>query len=375
MAAELENRKKTIRVLRAIFTRTANELEGLMKVESLDYESIEVSWELLKCKFDELQSIDSQITELSFESSTETELEAEIESCDVYLRKFSKCRTKYNKLIEETKTEASRRHSAVSQNTDEPDLTGMRKFRLPTIEFKKYDGSIKGWLAFWAQFKRIHEDDSIDCHDKIEYLIQATVPGSRAHQLVESYPVMADNYSKIMESMQSRFGREDLQIEVYIRELLKLILSKFASKQKIDISKLYDSIETQLRALETLGITSDKCSAMLFPLIESCLPQELLRVWQRSTNIDCRDGTLENRLKLLMTFLRNEVENEQRIVLAAEGFGLSEEVASSSKASVKKSSGFRTAANLINCEICEICEIVSFVQVHMVVKITLRHKK
>ncbi|XP_072401667.1 uncharacterized protein [Diabrotica undecimpunctata] len=196
---------------------------------------------------------------------------------------------------------------------------------LPTIEFKKYDGSIKGWLAFWVQFKKIHEDESIDCHDKIEYLIQATVPGSRARQLVESYPAMADNYSKIMESMQSRFGREDLQIEVYIRELLKLILSKSVSKQKIDIrvSKLYDSIETQLRALETLGITSDKCSAMLFPLIESCLPQELLRVWQRSTNIDCRGGTLENRLKLLMTFLRNEVENEQRIALAAEGFGLS----------------------------------------------------
>ncbi|XP_072384600.1 uncharacterized protein [Diabrotica undecimpunctata] len=168
---------------------------------------------------------------------------------------------------------------------------------------------------------------------------------------------MADNYSKIMESMQSRFGREDLQIEVYIRELQKLILSKSASKQKIDISKLYDSIETQLRALETLGITPDKCSAMLFPIIESCLPQELLRIWQRSTNIDCRDGTLENRLKLLMTFLRNEVENEQRIALAAEGFGLSEEVASSSKTSVKGSSGFPTAANLINCEIsaCVFC--------------------
>ncbi|KAJ8909824.1 hypothetical protein NQ315_003702 [Exocentrus adspersus] len=86
--------------------------------------------------------------------------------------------------------------------------------------------------------------------------------------------------------MQSRFGREDLQIEVYVRELLKLILSNTTTPNKLDIASLYDQIETQLRALETLGITTDKCSAMLFPLIESCLPRDLLKEWQRSVGFD-----------------------------------------------------------------------------------------
>ena len=80
--------------------------------------------------------------------------------------------------------------------------------------------------------------------------------------------------------MHARFGRENLQIEVYVRELLKLILNNAVSDKHFDISTLYDRIETQLRALETLGITSDKYSAMLFPLIESCLPENLLRIWQ-----------------------------------------------------------------------------------------------
>lgn len=73
-------------------------------------------------------------------------------------------------------------------------------------------------------------------------------------------------------------------------------------------------------------------------LIESCLPEELFRVWQSSTALcaaivlDCEsltkpvrgNVTLENRLKTLMQFFRNEVENEERICLAAKGFGIHE---------------------------------------------------
>ncbi|KAJ8918512.1 hypothetical protein NQ315_015217 [Exocentrus adspersus] len=200
-----------------------------------------------------------------------------------------------------------------------------------------YNSDVKGWLSFWAQFRKIHEDEDIDDNDKIEYLIQATTSGSRARRLVESFPAMAENYGKIVDSMHARFGREDLLIEVYVRELLKLILSNAAAPNKVEISVLYDKIETQLRALDTLGVTSEKCSAMLYPLIESCLPQDLLRVWQRSTPASealkrtssqtsvasaVDEVKLESRLQGLMNFLKAEVENEQRICLAAEGFGL-----------------------------------------------------
>lgn len=92
--------------------------------------------------------------------------------------------------------------------------------------------------------------------------------------------------------------------------MLKLIVSNTSSPGKMDICVLYDKLETQLRALETLGVTSDKCSAMLFPLIESCFSPELLRAWQRSASFDtCREDDpamtpLEQRLKGLMAFLR-----------------------------------------------------------------------
>ncbi|GFW38105.1 uncharacterized protein TNCV_835441 [Trichonephila clavipes] len=77
-----------------------------------------------------------------------------------------------------------------------------------------------------------------------------------------------------------RFGQEDVLIQVYVRELLKLVLQN-AEVNKVNLSSLYDKIEAQLRALESLGVTKEKYAAMLFPLVESCLPAEILRAWER----------------------------------------------------------------------------------------------
>jgi len=60
-------------------------------------------------------------------------------------------------------------------------------------QFKKFDGTIKDWVSFWAQFRKIDENQEIDLADKVEYLIQATVSGSRARNIVESFPAIREN--------------------------------------------------------------------------------------------------------------------------------------------------------------------------------------
>lgn len=124
--------------------------------------------------------------------------------------------------------------------------------------------------------------------------------------------------------MGSRFGREDLLVEFYARELLKLVVNNATANDKRDFSVLCDKLKTQMRVLETFTVTSDRCVAMLFPLTKSCLSQELLRIWQRSGHFvmsknDEREKTLTQKLKNLMEFLKSEVENEQRVLLVVEG--------------------------------------------------------
>ncbi|CAG7832064.1 unnamed protein product, partial [Allacma fusca] len=93
---------------------------------------------------------------------------------------------------------------------------------------------------------------------------------------------------------------------------------------------------------------------MLYPLVESCLPEDLLRIWQRQSQTsvggpNAAADPLKNRLTNVLEFLRSEVEGEERIRLARAGFGLNPK-----KEKVSKEKEFfedlPTAAGLFNSE-------------------------
>ncbi|XP_035226819.1 uncharacterized protein LOC118199128 [Stegodyphus dumicola] len=142
--------------------------------------------------------------------------------------------------------------------------------------------------------------------------------GSSAQKLIEGFPPSKENYAKAIELLKSRYGKEEFLIEFYVRELLPLGLLK---EENIPISQLYDKLETQLRALESLGVTKEKYAAMLFPLVELAIPENIFKIWERhrvtkkaSTKIpyDC--------LCELLEFLKIEVEGEKRLKLRNDSF-------------------------------------------------------
>ena len=154
--------------------------------------------------------------------------------------------------------------------------------RLPKIELKKLNGELKEWLGFWAQFQKIHEDYDLHTTDKFQYLVQAMVPGTRACKLVESYSQSQENYQKVVDALTNRFGDKTLLTELYVRDLIRLVMSNVAEKTSKPLASLYDDLESHLRALKTLGVTTDESAIFLYPFIESSLPVELIKVWQRS---------------------------------------------------------------------------------------------
>ncbi|GBM92706.1 hypothetical protein AVEN_87632-1 [Araneus ventricosus] len=107
-----------------------------------------------------------------------------------------------------------------------------RKYRLPKLELKKFSGDIKSFLGFWRQFSRIHEDEEMPFEDKFQYLIQVITPGTRAASLIESFPPTAQNYPKATQLLKERFGREDLLVQVYVKELFKMVMKNAASGRK-----------------------------------------------------------------------------------------------------------------------------------------------
>lgn len=92
--------------------------------------------------------------------------------------------------------QAKQQADQVSNSSSVPEQADKGKFKYPAIQFKKFDSSIRDWLSFWAQFKKVGEDLSIDLADVdvVEYLVQTT-----ARNLVDSFPATAENYKLIIE--------------------------------------------------------------------------------------------------------------------------------------------------------------------------------
>lgn len=83
-----------------------------------------------------------------------------------------------------------------------------------------------------------------------------------------------------------------------------------------------------MRALETLGVVRDKYAAMLLPLVESALLNDLIKIWERQRTVL---GKNHNDLRGLLEFLKREVEAEERINLIKFGFAFKKEDVSSSR--------------------------------------------
>ncbi|GFT12172.1 uncharacterized protein TNCV_219881 [Trichonephila clavipes] len=275
--------------------------------ENIDMNQLSILKTQFIDKFQRLDTCQSQISEqlLDTEDAVQEYLD-DMEDAENYRDRYIEMCTRVDLKIRETVV---------------PTETEKRSFKLPKIELKKFSGKAKDFLAFWSQFQKIHNDKGIAEEDKMQYLLQSVEPKSKAERLVLSFPATAENYPKAIDQLKERFGREDLLVQIYVRELLNLVMKNAVSgRTKTDLSALYDELEGKLRSLESLGRTQEKYGDFLTPLVESCLPEEILMAWERKRNTET-DAKGSRTLKHLMTFLRLEVQGEEMVQLAKSGFG------------------------------------------------------
>ncbi|GIY49127.1 transposable element Tc1 transposase [Caerostris darwini] len=302
---QLETKLRNERTnLRRLFTVSANVFDEIHRKVYLE-KDIHVQYNKINEKAERLFKVDEKIKDL-IDFTDE-----EYDTSESYRDRFTEIRVIYEKYYNQ-KNETS----SVVSNKCTPDNLQLSKLRL-----KEYDLMPRSWVEFWGQFRRIDEDESIRVEDKFQYLLSSLKSNTKACDIVESYPPSKENYSKVIEHLKSRFGRKDLLIEVYIRDLLALV----NSKTNIKLSDLYDKLGSYLCALKRLGVTTSNYAAMLYPVVESCLPVEILKAWDRyKLNREVKEDSIltkEKVLENLMCFLRHEVEGEEHRVLAETAFG------------------------------------------------------
>nr|XP_042910986.1 uncharacterized protein LOC122272054 [Parasteatoda tepidariorum] len=229
------------------FTKTVGSLFDELEKQTPDNKNVKQQCFTLERVSNKMKECDELILN---DIKTDVEFEAEYNKIEEYDQKMDLARAEREIFFSKQIV----LNGAASSVTLSPNTK--RRMRLPKIELLRFGGDLKDYLGFWSQFQRIHTDSELAPEDKFQYLLQCVTLGSRAREVIESFPPTAENYKKAIDELKSRFGRDELLIEYYV--------------------------QSHLRSLESLGLASEKYEAILFPLVESCIPEDLMRVWLRN---------------------------------------------------------------------------------------------
>ncbi|XP_071053604.1 uncharacterized protein [Onthophagus taurus] len=219
----MDEERKRRALLRSAFTRSSREVDTVLAANNPDLDDLEAVFNLLVEKMGDLKQT----------------------------------KILMNKVLSNAVSTAS---------TSAPILANQslsHKFKLPKIELKKFDGDEREWLAFWRQFKKVHEDEDLAPEDKFQYLISVMIPNSRAKDLIDCFPPTADNYVKAIETLEARFGRKDMLVEVYVRKLLKLVLNNAMDRGGICQMANVEGEERIALTVEGFGVETKGKSAKI----------------------------------------------------------------------------------------------------------------
>ncbi|UYV66917.1 hypothetical protein LAZ67_4003322 [Cordylochernes scorpioides] len=249
-------------LLRSSVTKGIKEIGAEFDKEYPSRDSILVMFKLLGIDESQLRNANSQIRELMLddESTTMQELEKEQDLVKQYERNFLLTEKKVTDYLNPRGNDQQGQGDVASIRSS-PERSA--SCRLPKIALKVYDGTSLEWLGWWSQFEAIHENPNLSEVDKFQYLIQSMKVGTRAERLVKSYPLTEANYPKVIEALRDRFGDKVILTEVYVRQLLKLVINN-VRKKNISLESSYDQVTPKV-----FGFPGRECAAELFLFVST----------------------------------------------------------------------------------------------------------
>ncbi|UYV79711.1 hypothetical protein LAZ67_18000374 [Cordylochernes scorpioides] len=242
--------KKGRRPVRGQITKLINSVETALKkpVEELDKTDLRVSALQLEDLCRDLHEWDEKVTEAMLdEEVTEDEQDKEYDERLRYDRLIKRMREELEKVLNPKKGVSPQPDETSSETSNS---TSRRRVLLPKRKLPEFGGDVREWITFWSRFEDIHNDEDLSDSDKYQYLVDCMLENSEAQQLVLSYPVSGKNYASVIKDLKERFGRDNMLIKVYVRDLLWLCTREKKSKKETD-QAIMDKFRTETKRLES----------------------------------------------------------------------------------------------------------------------------
>ena len=196
----------------------------------------------------------------------DSDLEKELEECIEFSLEIKRTKKKLEKMTSETKPTVMMQNPIVNEPRIENITLGVK---LPDIKIKPFTGDYTNWKSFKETFEAtIHSKTNISDIQKFSYL--NSLLEKDALQAVKGFKLTAENYKAAWELLNERYGNDQLIISSHMNDIIKLE-PVFTPNVK-NLRKLYDKIDSNVRALANLGINYEQFGSLLIPIILEKLP-------------------------------------------------------------------------------------------------------
>ncbi|XP_071170927.1 uncharacterized protein [Mytilus edulis] len=149
--------------------------------------------------------------------------------------------------------------------------------KLPKLDLPSFTGDILTWQTFWESFETtIHHNPSLTNIQKFSYLKSQVL--SEAAQCISGLSLSNANYEHAIILLKERYGQTQTIINAYMQNLLELT---HPSLTPHSIRVFYDTMESCIRGLESLGQSQDTFGSLLVPIIFGKLPDEMKKLMTR----------------------------------------------------------------------------------------------
>lgn len=251
----------------------------------------------LELRIGKIKSLYDQFDEVQIK------LECTVDNLDAQLSERNDFESSYYKLLAKgqgilNKYSTERDSMSVASNYSKHNIV-----KLPTIQLPKFGGSYEHWLEFHDTFSSlIHCNSEIDNINKFHYL-RASLEGTAA-VVIKSIEFSAKNYEIAWNLLCDRFNNKRLLIHNHVSALLNI--EPITKESSINIKRLIDTLNKNLRALESLGEPVTHWDTLLIHIISSKLDSKTFREWEEYKGHMSKDDNIT--LEYFNTLLRNRAD-------------------------------------------------------------------
>ena len=146
----------------------------------------------------------------------------------------------------------------------------VNRCRLPKLNLPPFSCNPLDWQTFWDCYEAsVHNNTALNGAQKFSSL-KAQVTGDAA-RAIAGFPLTNVNYAESLNLLKERFGQPSKIVNAHMQALLNLTNP---SLQLQSLQVFYDTLETHIQGLNSLGKSEDSYGALLVPIMQSKLPSE-----------------------------------------------------------------------------------------------------